>query len=42
MAGRYSTRELGIQPDAYGPKLDVDFTPLRQQDLTTAGLGQAA
>lgn len=36
-----STHELGIQPDAYAPKLDVDFTPLREQDLT-AGLGQAA
>ncbi|MET8009789.1 hypothetical protein ABZU86_03145 [Streptomyces sp. NPDC005271] len=24
------------------PKLDVDFTPLREQDLTAAGLGQAA
>jgi TnpA family transposase len=40
--GEYSTHELGIQPDAYDPKLDVDFTPLREQDLTTAGLGQAA
>ncbi|MGW8970157.1 hypothetical protein [Streptomyces platensis] len=34
--------ELGIQPEAYDPKLDVDFTPLREQDLTPAGLGQAA
>lgn len=24
--GEYSTRELGIQPEAYDPKLDVDFT----------------
>ena len=40
--GEYSTHELGIQPEAYDPKLDVDFTPLREQDLTTAGLGQAA
>lgn len=40
--GEYSTHELGIQPDAYDPKLDVDFTPLREQDLTAAGLGQAA
>ncbi|MET8009785.1 hypothetical protein ABZU86_03125 [Streptomyces sp. NPDC005271] len=38
----YSTHELGIQPEAYDPKLDVDFTPLREQDLTAAGLGQAA
>ncbi|MEK0098670.1 hypothetical protein WDA79_09185 [Streptomyces sp. A475] len=32
--GEYSTHELGIQPEAYDPKLDVDFTPLREQDLT--------
>ncbi|MFH8890577.1 hypothetical protein [Streptomyces sp. NPDC017949] len=31
----------GIQPDAYDPKLDVNFTPPREQDLTAAGLGQA-
>ncbi|MFD5934780.1 hypothetical protein [Streptomyces sp. NPDC060333] len=30
------------QTDAYDPKLDVDFIPLREQDLTPAGLGQAA
>lgn len=24
--GEYSTHELGIQPEAYDPKLDVDFT----------------
>ncbi|MFJ9853774.1 hypothetical protein [Streptomyces sp. NPDC101150] len=40
--GEYSTHELGIQPDAYDLKLDVDFTLLREQDLTAAGLGQAA
>ncbi|MFJ6574243.1 Tn3 family transposase [Streptomyces sp. NPDC091292] len=40
--GEYSTHELGIQPDAYDPKLDVDFTPLRERDLPAAGLGQAA
>ncbi|MFF2231652.1 Tn3 family transposase [Streptomyces anulatus] len=40
--GKYSTHELGIQPDAYDPKLDVGFTPPREQDLTAAGLGQAA
>ncbi|MFI6684766.1 Tn3 family transposase [Streptomyces sp. NPDC050485] len=40
--GEYSTHELGIQPDAYDPKLDVDFTPLREQDLSAAGLGWAA
>ncbi|MCL6289174.1 MULTISPECIES: transposase [unclassified Streptomyces] len=40
--GEYSTYELGIQPEAYDPKLDVDFTPLREQDPTAAGFGQAA
>jgi hypothetical protein len=40
--GEYSTHELGIQPEAYDPKLDVDFTQIRDQDLTAAGLGQAA
>ncbi|MFP1626334.1 Tn3 family transposase [Streptomyces sp. 5K101] len=40
--GEYSTHELGIEPEAYDPKLDVDFTPLRDPDLTAAGLGQAA
>ncbi|MFE4332939.1 hypothetical protein ACFRQM_27010 [Streptomyces sp. NPDC056831] len=40
--GEYSTHELGIQPEAYVPKLDVDFTQLRDQDLTAAGLRQAA
>ncbi|MFD4172834.1 hypothetical protein [Streptomyces anulatus] len=29
-----------IQPGAYDPKLDVDFTPLRNQDLAAAGFGQ--
>ncbi|MFI0264272.1 Tn3 family transposase [Streptomyces sp. NPDC017056] len=40
--GEYSTHELGIQPDAYDTKLDVDYTPLREQDLTPASLSQAA
>ncbi|MFC9399304.1 hypothetical protein ACFTWS_40310 [Streptomyces sp. NPDC057027] len=40
--GECSTRELGIQPEAYDPELDVDFTPLCEQGLTAAGLGQAA
>ncbi|MES9511048.1 Tn3 family transposase [Streptomyces sp. NPDC000609] len=40
--GEYSTHELGIQPDAYDPKLDVDFARLRDQDLTAAGLGRSA
>ncbi|MFI9742411.1 hypothetical protein [Streptomyces sp. NPDC052494] len=39
--GEYSTHELGIQPEACDPKPDVDFTPLHEQDLTAAGLGQA-
>ncbi|MFD8825219.1 hypothetical protein ACFV1C_23080 [Streptomyces sp. NPDC059605] len=41
-SGEYSTHELGIQPDSYDPKPNVDFTPLREQDLTAAGLGRAA
>ncbi|WP_456154250.1 DUF4158 domain-containing protein [Streptomyces goshikiensis] len=40
--GEYSTHELGIQPEAYDPKLNVDFAPLREQSLITAGVGQAA
>ncbi|MFE4255789.1 Tn3 family transposase [Streptomyces sp. NPDC056910] len=40
--GEYSTHELGIQPEAYDPKLNVDFTQLRDHDLRAAGLGQAA
>ncbi|MGW2786440.1 Tn3 family transposase [Streptomyces populi] len=40
--GEYSTHEVGIQPEAYDPKLDVDFTPLREQGLIAASLGQAA
>ncbi|MFD5388067.1 Tn3 family transposase [Streptomyces sp. NPDC127074] len=40
--GEYPTHELGIQPETYDPKLDVDFTQLRDQDLTAARLGQAA
>ncbi|MFC9220753.1 Tn3 family transposase [Streptomyces hygroscopicus] len=40
--GEYSTHELGIQPEAYDPKLDVDFTPLHEQDLAAAEFGQAA
>ncbi|MEU7058199.1 Tn3 family transposase [Streptomyces sp. NPDC046197] len=40
--GEYSTHELGIQPGPYDPKLDVDFTLLREQDLAAAGFGTAA
>ncbi|MFD1938295.1 Tn3 family transposase [Nonomuraea mangrovi] len=27
--GEYSTRKLGLEPEAYNPHLDVDFSPLR-------------
>ncbi|MFJ4829770.1 hypothetical protein ACIP79_07580 [Streptomyces sp. NPDC088747] len=40
--GEYSTHEPGIQPEAYDPKLDVDFTQLRDQDLRAEGFGAAA
>ncbi|MFF3159471.1 Tn3 family transposase [Streptomyces sp. NPDC057910] len=30
--GEYSTPELAIPPEACDPKLDVDFTQLRDQD----------
>ncbi|MEU1697251.1 hypothetical protein [Streptomyces hirsutus] len=33
----FRTHELGIQPDAYDPKPDVDFTPLREQAPAVAG-----
>ncbi|MVO90252.1 hypothetical protein GPA10_37255 [Streptomyces sp. p1417] len=38
----YFRHELGIQPEAYDPKLDLGCAPLREQDLTAASLGQAA
>ena len=34
--------EAAHVPDAYDPNLDVGFTPRREQDLTAAGLAQAA
>ncbi|MEU6887954.1 hypothetical protein ABZ918_22585 [Streptomyces viridosporus] len=40
--GEYFTRELGIQSEAYDPKLDVDFTQLREENLTSEGFGRAA
>ncbi|MFF7435303.1 Tn3 family transposase [Streptomyces fungicidicus] len=40
--GEYSTHELGIEPEAYDPKLDVDFTPLRDPNQTAVGFSQAA
>jgi hypothetical protein len=38
----HSTHELGIQPEAYDPKLDVDFAQLRDQDLRAEGFGTVA
>jgi Transposase and inactivated derivatives, TnpA family len=43
--GEYSTHELGIQPEAYDPKLNVDFTRLRvtarqQVEAIAAALGR--
>lgn len=40
--GEYSTHELGIQPEAYDPKLDVDFTQFRDQDPAASGFSTAA
>ncbi|MGY0061926.1 hypothetical protein ACWY4P_36235 [Streptomyces sp. LZ34] len=40
--GEYSTHELGIQPEAYDSKLDVDFTQLRDQDPAVSGFSTAA
>jgi len=41
--GEYSTHELGLQPEAYNPRLDVDFSPLRGDDPPVPdGYGQAA
>ncbi|MFK0258720.1 hypothetical protein [Streptomyces sp. NPDC090445] len=40
--GEYSTHELGIQPEAYDPKLDVDFAQLRERQPAASGFGTAA
>ncbi|MFI5875086.1 Tn3 family transposase [Streptomyces sp. NPDC051445] len=41
--GEYSTLELGLQPEAYGPHLNVDFGPLRGDGPPgPSGYGQAA
>ncbi|MFD4764374.1 Tn3 family transposase [Streptomyces sp. NPDC058439] len=40
--GEYSTHELGIQPEAYDPKLDVDFTQLQEGPPAPEGYGRAA
>ncbi|MFJ8602507.1 hypothetical protein ACIREM_28125 [Streptomyces shenzhenensis] len=40
--GEYSTHELGLQPEAYDPYLDVGFSPLRVDDAGWGGYDQAA
>ncbi|PNE40539.1 MULTISPECIES: Tn3 family transposase [Streptomyces] len=41
--GEYSTHELGIQPEAYDPHLDVDFSSLRGDGPPAPdGYGQVA
>ncbi|MFJ5722305.1 transposase [Streptomyces sp. NPDC093149] len=40
--GEYSIYKLGIQPEAYETKLDVDVTPLREQDPAAVGFTAAA
>ncbi|WP_327129428.1 hypothetical protein [Streptomyces sp. NBC_01727] len=37
-----STHELADEPDAYDPRLDVDFTPIRGDGPPADGFGQAA
>ncbi|MDH6228902.1 hypothetical protein [Streptomyces sp. MJP52] len=36
-AGEYSTHELGDEPAAYDPRLDIDFIPLRGEEPVAAG-----
>ncbi|MFF4867372.1 transposase [Streptomyces sp. NPDC001231] len=40
--GEYPTHELGIQPEAYDPRLDVDFTVLRGDAPTSESYSPAA
>ncbi|KWT58911.1 hypothetical protein ADL21_25890 [Streptomyces albus subsp. albus] len=40
--GEYRTHELGVQPEAYETKLDVDFTALREAGPAAACFSQAA
>lgn len=41
--GEYSTHELGLEPEAYDPHLDVDFSSLRGDGPPAPdGYGQAA
>lgn len=38
----HETHELGLEPEAYDPHLDVDFSPLRGDGPGADGYGQAA
>jgi hypothetical protein len=40
--GEYSTHELGLEPKAYDPHLDVDFSALRGDAPPADGYDQAA
>ncbi|WP_345482866.1 Tn3 family transposase [Actinopolymorpha pittospori] len=40
--GEYSTHELGFEPEAYDPRLDVDLSPIRGDGPPADGFGQAA
>ncbi|MFC8897029.1 hypothetical protein [Streptomyces cinereoruber] len=40
--GECSTHEIGIQPEAHDPKLDVGFTPLRNQEPAATEFDQVA
>ncbi|MGW0886353.1 Tn3 family transposase [Streptomyces sp. NPDC002671] len=40
--GEYSTHELGLEPEAYDPHLDVGFSPLSGGGPGADGYGQAA
>ncbi|WP_326771171.1 hypothetical protein OG978_47530 (plasmid) [Streptomyces sp. NBC_01591] len=37
-----TTHEVRLEPEAYDPYLDVDFSPLRGDDPRATGFGQAA
>ncbi|MFE2499594.1 Tn3 family transposase [Streptomyces scopuliridis] len=40
--GEYSTHELGIQPEAYDSKPNVEFTQLREQEPAASGFDTVA
>ncbi|MFI5772070.1 Tn3 family transposase [Streptomyces sp. NPDC051658] len=40
--GEYPTHELRLEPEAYDPHLNVDFSPLRGDYPRATGFGQAA